>query len=326
MLLGSKKHCNILNEGEVRKDLYRHHLFTHAGCLDGSASAILFMHAGGFEDNIHYVPAGRVDEYLRDNWRDEWDHAPLLFVDIAPEQDVTVDYLTSRDDVIVIDHHKSNESLSGKHGCYIDTENKACGCENFRKWLAQNVSQAFNEEHYTRFTKIIDDHDRWQLKIPFSIELPKFFAFVGQKDFVKRMFNIKDRFGTEKHSYWTPFEMDLMNIIRENQKRAYRSTLNKVQVHEREWEGRTIKVGYVITDEVNNSELLNMYLNEHPEVDIACQISFGLQKVSVRSKGTVDLSKWCKQYNGGGHPNAAGHPLPEGLIKSIIDGMHRKAD
>lgn len=305
-------------------DLSLHHLFTHAGCMDGSACAILFKHAGGKKENIHYVPAGRVDSFLADQWDKRYDLAPLLFVDIAPTDPESVDYLSHRNDVVVIDHHKSSEWLSGKHGFLIDVENSACGCELFRRWLVRHHMDRFETAPFKRFTGIVDDHDRWVRKVPFAMELPKFLSFVGQKDFVERFGDVEYRFGEAKESYWTPFEADLMRLVSRRQETAFRATLNKVQVRTIRWKGADVRVGYVISDEVNNSEMLNMYLSEHPEIDVACQISFGLQKVSFRSN-RIDLSEFTRQFGGGGHAAAAGHPLPDGLITQIIDRMHAES-
>lgn len=310
------------------------HLYTHAGCMDGSASAILFRHAGGKKENTHWVPAGRADDVLSKSTAINDSNIPILLVDISPSTVEFARFLVARGNVWIIDHHKTATFLNGMHpNFFVDEANEACGCENFRRFLVacdigprfngvMNVVPGFNDDHYKRFTRIIDDHDRWQLKIPFSIELPKFFAFVGQKDFVERMMNLQERFAIEKDSYWTPFEADLMAIIRRVQESKYRSAFEKMQVVPRRFLGKDVTAAYLISDEVNNSEMLNLYLTEHPEVDVAIQISFGLQKVSMRSNGQIDVAELCKQYGGGGHKSAAGHPLPKGMIAEIIGGVH----
>lgn len=298
--------------------------FTHAGCMDGSASAILFMHAGGLKENIHYVPAGRVDAFFSDRWERKWDSAPIIMVDVAPNEKETIEFLENRPNTTVIDHHKTSEGLIGRRNFVIDAKNLACGCENFRRWLVDNRFDQFETAAFKRFTAIVDDHDRWLLNEPFSLQLAKFLSFVGQKDFVERFMDVELRFGYLKGDYWTDFERDLMKLIERRQDTSFRSTLNKVQVREREFEGRLYRVGYVISDEVNNSEMLNLLLQERPEIDVACQISFGLQKVSLRSRQNgPDVSRWCKRFRGGGHAAAAGHPLPEGLLMGIIEGMHK---
>lgn len=304
-------------------NLERAHLFTHAGCMDGSASAILFIHAGGKKENVHWVPAGNVErvmadfEYLISETSDI-----ILLVDIAPTDMVFARRLAERGEVFIIDHHASNLQLNGMDpNFFVDPTNSACGSENFRKWLVNHGHRMFDMHYFKRFCAIIDDHDRWLKKIPFSMEMPKFFSFVGQPDFVDRLMNVKERFNYDKRSYWTPFEEDLLKLVRRTQTDKYESLYDKFQVANRNFNGREIRVAYIICDEINNSELLSTYLDRNPHVDVACQVSYGLQKVSMRSN-RVDVGAWCKQYGGGGHASAAGHPLPAGQIKSIIGSMH----
>ena len=315
------------------------HLYTHAGCMDGSASAILFRHAGGKKQNVHWIPAGRAEEEMKRSGPINDPNTPILMVDISPGSDDFARFLVARGNVWIIDHHISAKYLNGMHpNFFVDEANIACGCENFRQWLVENKimpidgwtridtdnepAEGFNAQCFVRFTRLVDDHDRWQLKIPFSIEMPKFFSFVGQKDFVERMMNVRERFAFEKNSYWSSFESDLMQLLKRIQESRYRSAFDKMQLMQRSFLGKQVMAAYIISDEVNNSEMLNLYLTEHPEVDVAIQISFGLQKVAMRSIDKVDVSEVCKKYGGGGHKNAAGHPLPKGMIHEIIGSTH----
>lgn len=322
-------------------DLSEAHLYSHAGCMDGSMSAILFRYAGGKKNNVHWVAAGRAAEELRQSETLKDPEIPILMVDISPDPEFAR-YLVARGNVWIIDHHKTAVFLNGMHpNFYVDINNDACGCENFRRVLVENkimpidgwttvdwdnkTSGGFDAECFVRVCRIIDDHDRWQLKIPFAMEMPKFFAFVGQKDFIERMMNVRSRFQYEKESYWEPFEQDLMKLLKRIQESKYRAAFQKMQIHNRKMLGKSVVAAYLISDEVNNSEMLNLYLNEHPEVDVAIQISFGLQKVSLRSNDRVDVALFSQQYGGGGHKNAAGHPLPKGMIAEIIEEVHNGA-
>lgn len=300
------------------------HLYTHAGCMDGSTAAILFRHCGGEKNNVHWVPAGRVDEVLRESAAINDDpNTPILLVDISPSTPEFARFLVARGNVWIIDHHKSAVYLNGMHPNFIvDVNNEACGSENFRRWLVAQGYERMDQPDFKRLCRLVDDHDRWQLKIPFSMEMPKFFSFVGQKDFVERFMNVPERFQAELPSYWTPFEEDLMKLLRRIQESRYRASFEKMQVQERVMNGKKVMAAYIISDEVNNSEMLNIYLNEHPDIDVAVQISFGLQKVALRSNDRVDVAEFAKRFGGGGHKNAAGHPLPKGMIAEIVGNMH----
>lgn len=309
---------------EVLNDLRRFHLFTHAGCMDGSACSILFQRAGGRKENVHYIVAGRVDNFFADQWEPRWDTVPMIMVDVAPTNPIVVDFLTHRSETVVIDHHATSTPLAGKPNFLIDVKNDACGCENFRRWLVRNHFDQFNETWFRRFTSLVDDHDRWQLQDPESLNLAKLLGFLGQKDFVERFINVESRFAAHMSAPWTDFEKDLIALINRRQTIQYKSLLNKMQVLEKHIEGRTVKVGYVISDEVNNSEMLNYCLEQKPEIEVAVQVNFGLQKVAMRSrKNGVDVSKLCHQFGGGGHCTASAHPLPHGLIKEILERMHK---
>lgn len=311
---------------EVLNDLRRFHLFTHAGCMDGSACSILFQRAGGLKENVHYIVAGRVDNFLADQWERRWDTVPMIMVDVAPQNPISVDFLSHRSETVVIDHHVSNSGLAGVPNFIIDVNNDACGCENFRRWLVRNHFEQFDEVWFKRFTALVDDHDRWILQNPESLNLAKLLSFLGQKDFVERFMNVEARFALHMDTPWSDFEKDLIALINRRQATQYRSLLNKVQVLERPYDGRTIKVGYVITDEINNSEMLNFILDNRQDIDAAVQINFGLQKVAMRSRGPnpkVDVAKFAKQYGGGGHATASAHPLPQGLIREILERTHK---
>ena len=290
--------------------------------MDGSASAILFQHAGGQKKNINFVQAGHVDEYVADSSAAKDPNKQLLFVDIAPAKDDTAIFLQSRGNAFVIDHHVTSSRFAGRPGFHIDVQNNACGCENFRQWLVKGGMEEFDKYPYRRFTQIIDDHDRWRQQIPFSMELPRFFSFIGQQEFTSRFMNVPERFAEEKDRYWSPFELEMMNILEREQARRFNSVMKRFEVVEREFEGRKIKVGYVISGEINCSELLNIYLNEHPDVDVACQINIDLNKVSLRSNGKANVSKWAGEWGGGGHVNASGHSLPDGLPRKVADLIH----
>lgn len=324
-------------------DLSRFHLFTHAGCMDGSATAVLFLHAGGKRENIHYSKAGHVEEAWEDSGL-ATKTDPVLVVDLSPSTHELADFFASRHATYVLDHHKTAERFHLLPGFTISVGNEACGCELFRRWLVNmdivsvnekktkmgketlslaGTHERFDADCYRRFIGIIDDHDRWILKIPFSLKLPVFFSFVGQKDFVERFMNVFGRFHEERESYWTPFEQDLLNIIQKRQDSHFRKLLTKFRIRERQFQGRTIKVGYLVDGVINNSELLHLYLDQHPEVDVACQINLDLDKVSFRSrKDGVDVSALATEFGGGGSYCASGHSIDPGVIDAVIGATH----
>lgn len=291
--------------------------------MDGSGASILFTHAGGKKENVHWVAAGKFDEHIEDGKVITDPNVPILIVDISPNDD-GANFLHRRGNFQVIDHHKSAERFSNEPNFYISVGNLACGTEMFRMWLARFHDQKFERACYRRFASLIDDHDRWVRKQPMSIEMPRLFAFIGQKKFVEWFNDVEYRFEHEKPSYWLPHEKVLLDVLTESQQMRHEYLIkNKfTKLRRQGLAGDTVTIGYIVSAEVNCSELLHEYLNANPDVDIACQINLDIDKVSLRSNDRVDLSKFAKLYNGGGHKDAAGHGLPEGLIKKIIEELH----
>lgn len=303
-------------------DLKKYKLYTHAGCLDGSAAAILFVHAGGKKENIRFVAAGHLDEALVESQEFMGTEIPVIMVDVCPADRQVARFISARANTYVIDHHASSINFSNFPGFVIDVNNTACGSELFRRWLVEGGLTEFDGYAFKRFTQIIDDHDRWQMKIPFSLEMPKLFAFIGQAEFINRFTDVQKRFASEQESYWTDFEREIMKLVQKEQDRRYRRDLKRFVVIKREFEGQTITIGYVISAEINNSEMLNMYLTEHPEVDMACQICPDLNKVSLRSNDKVDITRFATLFGGGGHKNAGGHGLPDELTRKVAELVH----
>jgi oligoribonuclease NrnB/cAMP/cGMP phosphodiesterase (DHH superfamily) len=303
------------------------HLLTHAGCMDGSGAAILFRHAGGDPKHIRWMNPGHIDEDLRESSVFKDPSLPILMVDIAPGSQNMVTDLLGRGNFQVIDHHGSSERFAAYDHFEISVGNRACGTEMFRGWLADNGHlgqnmRTFDHPSYRRLAHIIDDHDRWVLKHPMSRQMPRFFAFTGQQEFVERFMNVQERFADEKDSYWTPFEAEMLALVEKSQARRFNNLMTKFHKRGLVFEGRPVVVGYLFSGEVNNSELLHTYLDQNPDVDLACQINFDLNKVSLRSVDRVDITKFAAPFGGGGHRNSGGHPIRDGLVDHIISCVH----
>lgn len=291
--------------------------------MDGSGAAIMFMHAGGKRENIHWVNPGEVDEELADSPAVQDFTKQILLVDVCPSNPDTIDFLEQRGNFTVLDHHLTAEKWADKPGFIISVGNLACGTEMFRRWLSHGGMEKFDHFPYRKLAELIDDHDRWVLKTKFSIEMPRFFAFAGQQEFTERFYDVYKRFDTERESYWTDSEVDTMKIIQNAQDRRWRRVMQRFQVRPVLFDGEVKMVAYVISGEVNCSELLNKYLKDHPEVDAAVQLNFDTNKVSIRSVGDkFHSADFCGMFAGGGHKNAAGHPIPEGMVEDIIRRLH----
>lgn len=309
-------------------DLSKHWLYTHAGCLDGVGSSVLFRHAGGRKDHVRWFSPGHVDEDIaeRSSFRDP--NQPILLVDLAPGSMEMAERLAHRGNFVVIDHHKTAERFAGRFGFKISVGNQACGTELFREWLVEVMRmEKFDAPCYRNMAAAIDDHDRWINQIPLGKELVTFSSFVGAFEVEDLLMDVDDRFGEGFDRFWLPSERYLLDTLKKREERRHKSLLKKFVVRKRCYQGREIAIGYLVSDEPNTSSLLNAYLLEHPEVDLACQFSVELGKASLRSRDRVDCGQFGKDLGieaGGGHKNAGGHPLPDGLVDLVIDAVHGK--
>lgn len=299
-------------------------LVTHMGCMDGSGCAILFLAAGGKKENIVYVSAGGVERFVRENKLIQSDKF-LIFADVG----FTVnglryaDELEKRGNCVLLDHHATSSHLSDRSWCRIRMG--ACGTELFRKYLIEihdiPVASKFHENHWANFSQCIDDYDRWQLKIGWSSMLAELAVFYGQDEFVKR-YSDPWRFGRSGCPFDT-FDMQLFDLLDANVIRGAERAAKNLIVRDVTYFDRTIKVGYVMSGNLNTSKLLDEVLKRRMDLDVVCQVMFDGNKVSMRSRADgPDVSKLAMQYKGGGHVHAAGHPISNTFIKQILEEIH----
>jgi len=276
------------------------------------------MAAGGKQENIIFVIPDRTDETIAELPQDG---RPLLLVDVSVHTEEAVVNLRRIATFQVIDHHHTARWLAGKQGFIIDTENSACGCEMFRRWLVQTGFDEFDTLPWRRFTLLIDDYDRWKKRDPDSMRMARFFSLIGGEEWLKRI-NPRTRF-LGSRDVFSPAEDEFLRISEAALEARLKRTVERFIVQQRRFGGvGDVKIAYIISGEANVSELLMRYLDEHPEVDVACQINPDRNTLSLRSKGKVDITKLAAVYGGGGHRDAGGHPLPDGFYQSIIEQVH----
>lgn len=303
------------------KDLSKTFLITHGGCMDGSGCSIMFRRAGGRQENIRYVPAGGLEEFWDTFTTTGWPSTDPEFVIIAdvglsdrPGWERYADDMERRGNVVILDHHLTSKHLGDRSFCDIDMS--VCATELTRRYLG--LETAFN----TRLAEIINDNDLWIRKIPDSQRLGQLSIEVGQEDFIERFLwrHVQD-------NVFSDSESQLLQVLENKTENSIRSALERVFVRDRDFRNdvgdlRTVKVGYVITSEMNVSLLLSRLLAEYPEVKIACAINFDRQSVSLRSRADYDVTGFAKYFGGGGHAQASGHGIPSHVIRDIIEVLH----
>lgn len=286
--------------------------------MDGSGCAIMFVRAGGKRENVFYVAAGMTDRFMKKDFEGFAGSKFVIFADIGLQPDSRyTDELEKRGNVVLLDHHKTAQHLSGRHWCDIRMD--ACGTELTRQYLG------LEDESSKALATLIQDHDLWLRKDPESERLASFTVFAGQDVFVDRFL---DRDVRER--VFTKSEDEMMKIVEHRRDGIIDQLLKKVQIRTVQWEnpgdyGMTTKVarvGYIVSAEMNVSLMLDRMCQMYPDIDIACQLNVERASVSLRSRNGYDVSKFAAAFGGGGHAAASGHRLPDSIIKDIIERVH----
>lgn len=306
-------------------DLVNTILITHKGCSDGTGCALMFLEAGGKLENIHFVSAGKVDDYIKENNLLD-DPRFILMADISVSKEDCIAALEKRGNVLILDHHKTSiEPLGQKSWATIDMS--ACGTELLRRHLN------LNEDYYVDYAAIVDDIDRWvRNKLPWSEDLAEFHRFVGQEEYLKSFYytGLKRRhkdtwiFGTFAYrhlsSWLFPNEQEVLQFVKRRRESKIKEAVEKVIIRDVEINGELVKIGYTLS---KGSDLLAVaMLEKYPDIEVACFFNLETGSVSLRSRGEFDVTKIASLYGGGGHRASAGHYMPRSLIMEFVEGIH----
>lgn len=289
-------------------------LVTHMGCMDGAGCAIMFMYAGGKKENIRYVKAGMLEQFVKKEPEIKGGKF-IIFADLGFNDPKYADMLEKRGNCVILDHHNTSVFLKDRTWCNIDMN--ACGSELTRQYLG------IEDEEAKKFAALIDDHDRWLRKDPRSEQMAAFMSFVRQASYISRFKNFKDRFNWP-NGIFSDFEIDLLGILDKNREESVRLAIEKMIVKDipHPKTGETIRVGYTTSADPNISIILNEMLNARPDIVMSVQISLNQGSISLRSRGDFDVSEFASHFGGGGHKSASGHRMPRGFIENLIEELH----
>lgn len=287
-------------------------LITHAGCMDGSACAILFVAAGYNRKKIHYTfpDLDQVEEKLDNLLRTTDDNIILADVGVSKKY---ASRLMNTDRVCLLDHHKASRDLNKFDWCEIDIDNERCGSLMFYDWLLNEMNTDRRKiRQYKNFLLAVDDRDRWLQEIPESETLATFHHVLGQKLFVDRFIKNSDLDLNSQETYAITLET-------EKRKNFIERSLKHIFVRTFDTNNGSIRVGFALSStyqsELGHAICQDLSLN----VDVAAIV--GLHKVSLRAKsgGDVDLSVVATLNGGGGHAAAAGCALGKVLGKDFLE-------
>jgi hypothetical protein len=269
--------------------------FYHAGCPDGFGAAWAVWRAWGDEGS--YRPHGHDDglraaDYLGDE---------VVFVDIAPPNDLLDDLLSAAARVVVLDHHVSSLKRFESDSALVSAARDRRQDVIFKLDHSGAVLawQHFGgEEPVPQLLLYVEDQDLWNWALPRSEEVNAAIASYP------RRFEVWDELAQR------PIE----ELAREGEPilRANRQEVERQLTH-----SHPVQLGERLVEAVNATSHRSLLGHElsaraaHGEA-LGCvyRLHGGRVDVSLYSIGELDVSKLAARHGGGGHRNAAGFSVP----------------
>lgn len=306
-------------------------LFTHDD-LDGYGCRLVAEHWFGHAnvDVVHCTNNNRndvINEYLDQREADDDMPARIFITDISTNE-ATADRLAALNHethVYLIDHHKSADWMNKYDFAHVDVvhddHNWASGTSLLLDFLAINFNDhtkiggpddtLVTKEQLTEFAETVRQWDTWDWKRLNNTkprELNSLFVLMGHDMFLSR-------FQKSVDLNWMKTERLLLNVEDERVDATIeRMDNSKVMTP---IEGYS---AYVVVAHEYLSEGMNRLHEDYPEVDLVACVNFMEQSLSFRTiHDHVDCSKIAKAFGGGGHPKAAGAPIPQGTSEVLID-------
>lgn len=289
-------------------DITKTALVTHQGCMDGSTCAIVFCAAGGLRENVFFSsPNHRDTDELVSDLMERWS-GPIVIADASIS--LALAEKVFRNDVFLLDHHKSAIPLKKFSWCEIDVDNTRAGGKMLYDWLKVNASSSWFME-YKQLVDLADDHDRWIKQYKESDTLSLFHEVLGQELFIERFLKNPDPTLNSMEKYAVDLE------IRKRDQYIQRKK-NEVEVVRKRIDGRDVNIAFVAAG--THQSLLGNMVCEDPAINAEVCVLVG-SSVSMRANraSQVDLSRVAKINGGGGHAKAAGCSLDKLLGKSLLE-------
>lgn len=297
-------------------------LISHVADEDGITPVILSKLVYKKVDTI-LVNVGEADQNVIENI-DKYD---LIYItdlsiseDLAQRINENKEY---RNKVKIFDHHASALYLNKYKFAKVIVETKTrkeSGTSIFYKYLLKISKNKILRKKSTKGlvnqVRIVDTYDFRKEKDKEALNLDYLFAILGRKNYIEyftKYIKENDNFKyTEKEKFLIKLEKDKVdNYLKQKEKEIIFAKVD----------GYNVAIVYA---ESNRSTLGHYILDKH-DVDFAIIVNIS-KSISFRGEGKVDLSIYAEKYNGGGHKNASGCPLPENILKDITKQIFNKVE
>jgi oligoribonuclease NrnB/cAMP/cGMP phosphodiesterase (DHH superfamily) len=276
----------MINPASVNCVLY------HANCVDGCGAAYAAWKRLGDKAEYHAVHHGDDPPDVKGK--------NVAILDFAYDKGTT-QYLTlSANELMIIDHHRSNMlELQGFCNAIFD----------MHKSGAALAWEFFHEDKPTpSFIKYIEDRDLWKWELPYSHEFSTGFEMVPLD------FRLYDRFQDEAAvegiiklgHYILPYRNAVIKKL------CKHAASKKMGEHSVLVLNTPYSMSEVGNELARNCDIAVVWYYDHFKKCI---------KISFRAiNESVDVSTIAKKFGGGGHKSAAGCRLPSGMsIEELFD-------
>jgi oligoribonuclease NrnB/cAMP/cGMP phosphodiesterase (DHH superfamily) len=293
-------------------------LFTHND-EDGVSCGILGKLAFK-EIDIEYCGYGEIDEKIQNYLKsDENTLDVFIFITDISVNKETADLINelyiaenAKEKLLLLDHHKTalwlneyNWANVTVHRTYQpDKHILESGTSLFYEYLLNYNLLNNNQLNISIFVDLVRAYDTWEWSKTDNLKakmLNDVFKIIGKDDFVKE-YTIALRTGD-------PFIFDIKTdhkiLLTYFNKKNNEYIDNKMKNVVIDLDDYGNKVGYVICDNIDCTSMLGNKMCEDLEIDYACL--YYDKGCALRSIGNFDVSEIAKQYDGGGHKNAAGY-------------------
>lgn len=276
----------------------------HGHCADGAAAAVVARRVKRHTDLV-VGQHEKIDEQVREAARRIKPGGMLFIVDILCSKaclEEVAALLAERGAALhVYEHHATNAWLSGfrlggGQAGEIVFDDARCGSRIFfEAWQERQPRLA----DLADFIRLIDDRDMWANRFPESADLALLHNLWGDERFINRF--LKDATVT-----LTEAERVLLDHEKENLARRQHRLMKDIRI---QVDAAGLRYG-VMVGEGKASEVCNEALRRF-DLDYVCLLDFNNARASIRSRdGKFDCAAFSKGRGGGGHPCAAGFPLP----------------
>lgn len=297
-------------------------LITHIADEDGITPVILAKQVYKKVTPILVNP-GEVDKVYLENY-DKYDEIHITDVNITKDLAKKINEDEQlKEKTKIFDHHQSALELNKYEFIEVIVETKE------RKESATSIYYEYlktiseNELLHKASTKglveqvrIVDTYDFKKEEDKEALNLDYLFSILGRDNYITYFEKyIKDN---EIFQY-SPKEKFLIKIQKDKVDNYIKQKIKEMFLVKID----NYKVGLVYAERFRSQ--LGNYIIENKDVDFSIIINIS-SSISYRGKDKVDLSIFSSKYNGGGHKNAAGSPLPKDLLKNITKQIFKKVE